>query len=63
MEVNMKTINLREQYPAFYSTDTYVEVSDEIAAAMKEFDRKEAAYPEAYLLSQSALLFGSWGRY
>lgn len=40
----MKTINLREQYPEFYSTDTYVEVSDEIAAAMKEFDRKEAAY-------------------
>ena len=40
----MKTINLREQYPAFYSTDTYVEVSDEIATAMKEFDRKEAAY-------------------
>ena len=40
----MTKINLREQYPAFYSTDTYVEVSDEIAAAMKEFDRKEAAY-------------------
>ena len=40
----MKTINLREQYPEFYSTDTYVEVSDEIATAMKEFDRKEAAY-------------------
>ena len=32
----MKTINLREQYPDFYSTDTYVEVPDEVAAFMQE---------------------------
>ena len=40
----MKTINLREQYPDFYSTDTYVEVPDEVAAFMQEYDRKESAY-------------------
>ncbi|MGO5049243.1 sigma-70 family RNA polymerase sigma factor [Dysosmobacter sp. Sow4_B12] len=40
----MKTINLREQYPDFYSTDTYVEVPDEVAAFMQEYERKEAAY-------------------
>lgn len=44
MEVNMKRINLREQYPAIYSTDTYIEVPDEVAAFMQECDRKEAAY-------------------
>ena len=40
----MKTINLREQYPDFYSTDTYVEVPDEVATFMQEYDRKESAY-------------------
>lgn len=40
----MKTINLREQYPDFYSTDTYVEVPNEVAAFMQEYDRKESAY-------------------
>ena len=40
----MKTINLREQYPDFYSTDTYIEVPDEVAAFMQEYDRKESAY-------------------
>lgn len=40
----MTKINLREQYPAFYSTDTYIEVPDEVAAFIQECDRKEAAY-------------------
>ena len=31
----MKTINLREQYPDFYNTDTYIEVPDEVAAFMQ----------------------------
>lgn len=40
----MKIINLRDQYPDFYSKDTYVEVSDEVADFMQECERKEAAY-------------------
>lgn len=40
----MTTINLREQYPDFYSTDTYIEVPDEVAQFMLAHDRKEAAY-------------------
>lgn len=40
----MTKINLREQYPDFYSTDTFIEVPDEVADFMREYDRKEAAY-------------------
>lgn len=39
-EVNMTIINLRDIYP-FYTSDCFMEVPDEIAAAMAEFDRKE----------------------
>lgn len=40
----MKEINLREQYPDFYKTDCIIEVPDEVAAIMREYDRLEAAY-------------------
>lgn len=40
----MKKINLREQYPEVYKTDTYVEVSEEVASFMVECNRWEAAY-------------------
>lgn len=39
----MKKVNLRSWYP-FYLTDQWVEVSDEIADAMKRFDLLESAY-------------------
>lgn len=39
----MTIINLRDFYP-FYITDSLIEVPDEVAAAMAEFDRKEAPY-------------------
>lgn len=39
----MKKLNLREQYPDLYKTDTYVEVADQVAAFLLECDRKEAA--------------------
>lgn len=42
-EVHMTIINLRDFYP-FYITDSFIEVPDEVAAAMADFDRKEAAY-------------------
>ena len=42
-EVNMAIINLRDYYP-FYTSDCFMEVSDEVAEMFKEFDRKEAAY-------------------
>lgn len=40
----MKRINLREQYPDHYKKDVWIEVSDEVAAALLESNRKEAAY-------------------
>lgn len=39
----MTTINLRDYYP-FYTSDCFIEVSEEIAAMLREADRKEAAY-------------------
>ena len=40
----MTEINLREQYPEIYKTDTIITVPDEVAELMREYDRKEAAY-------------------
>ena len=40
----MTEINLREQYPEIYKIDTIITVPDEVAALMREYDRKEAAY-------------------
>ena len=40
----MAIINLRDYYP-FYTSDCFMEVSEEVAEMFKEFDRKEAAYP------------------
>ena len=42
-EVNMAIINLRDFYP-HYTMDSFIEAPDEVAEAMAEFDRKEAAY-------------------
>lgn len=42
-EINMAIINLRDFYP-YYTMDSFIEVPDEVAEAMAEFDRKEAAY-------------------
>ena len=42
-EVNMTIINLQDYYP-FYTSDCFMEVSEEVAEMFKEFDRKEAAY-------------------
>ena len=39
----MTIINLRDIYP-FYTMDYFIEVPDEVAAAIQEFDRREAAY-------------------
>ncbi|MEY8313145.1 hypothetical protein AALA61_14445 [Oscillospiraceae bacterium 42-9] len=39
----MAIINLRDFYP-YYTADSFIEVPDEVAEAMTEFDRKEAAY-------------------
>lgn len=40
----MTKINLREQYPDFYKTDYIIEVPDEVATIMLEYDRREDAY-------------------
>ena len=39
----MTIINLKDFYP-FYTSDCFMEIPDEVAAAMAEFDRMEAAY-------------------
>ncbi len=39
----MAIINLRDFYP-YYTMNSFIEVPDEVAEAMAEFDRKEAAY-------------------
>src|SRR5699024_5867652 len=44
MEVSMKEINLRELYPDIYSADIFVEVTDEVWAAIQTSQRVEATY-------------------
>jgi len=39
----MKTINLRDYYP-FYTSDCFIDVPDEIAAILHDFELREAAY-------------------
>ena len=39
----MAIIKLRVYYP-FYTSDCFMEVSEEVAEMFKEFDRKEEAY-------------------
>ena len=39
----MAIINLRDYYP-FYTSDCFMEVSEEVAEMFKEFERKEAAF-------------------
>ncbi len=40
----MTKINLREYYPNYYKTDYIIEVPDEVAAIMQEYNRLDAAY-------------------
>ena len=40
----MTKINLREHYPNYYNTDYIIDVPDEVAAIMLEYDRLDAAY-------------------
>ncbi|MCC8025519.1 MAG: sigma-70 family RNA polymerase sigma factor [Clostridium sp.] len=40
----MTTINLRKYYYPMYKTDVFVEVTDEVAEAMKHFDRQMNNY-------------------
>ena len=37
-------VNLRDLYPDFYKTDYTIEVTDDVAAVLREFDRTEATY-------------------
>ena len=39
----MRTINLRDYYP-LYTSDCFIDVPDEIADLLDEFERREAAY-------------------
>jgi RNA polymerase sigma-70 factor (ECF subfamily) len=44
-EYNMTTINLRELYP-WYTEDTFIEVSDEVAAFLEEDKRLQVNYTQ-----------------
>ena len=44
----MAIINLRDYYP-FYTSDCFMEVSEEVAEMFKEFDRERGGLPPAYL--------------
>ena len=37
-------VNLRKLYPTLYSSDVFVEVSDEVFEAIRAFERAEAAW-------------------
>ena len=51
-EVRMTIVNLRDFYP-FYITDSFIEVPDEVAAAMAEFDRKDGIEHPALFVALS----------
>ncbi|ADU27398.1 sigma-70 family RNA polymerase sigma factor [Ethanoligenens harbinense] len=40
----MTTINLRDYYPSLYATDSFIEVSDEVADAFIASEQNERAY-------------------
>lgn len=40
----MQTINLRDLYPDQYTSDYFIEVSDQLAWELHQFDLNEAAY-------------------
>ena len=40
----MKTINLRSYYPSYYKEDYFIEVPDQLAQELLQFQRKEDAY-------------------
>lgn len=42
----MKKINLRNHYSFLYPQDTFIEVTDDIAALLNQLDREEHAYYE-----------------
>ena len=48
----MTIVNLRDFYP-FYITDSFIEVPDEVAAAMAEFDRKDGIEHPALFVALS----------
>lgn len=40
----MKSINLRNFYPNFYTSDCIIDVPDEVAVLMESYERSESAY-------------------
>jgi len=50
----MTTINLRDYYPDYYNKETYIEVSDEVAAFFAEEKRLQTNYAQ-YIRDNKAL--------
>ena len=57
----MQKINLRELYPDVYKTDVFVDVAEEVVAAIRGQERDDAAY-ERRKFRQGSLLSepGGW---
>lgn len=59
----MTTINQRDYYP-FYTQDTLLEVSDEVAEALADAEKLERNHIAPYVLQQGAVFprRGGWDR-
>ena len=44
----MKKINLRELYPDVYTTDFFIDVTEEVMETIRAAERAEAAYAVSY---------------
>ena len=49
----MKKINLRELYPDVYTTDFFVDVTEEVMETIRAAERAEAAYERKMILSST----------
>ena len=49
----MKKINLRELYPDVYTTDFFVDVTEEVMETIRAAERAETAYERNYQLQKS----------
>ena len=58
----MQKINLRELYPDVYKTDVFVDVAEEVLAAIQSQEQADAAYERRKYPAQGPLLSepGGW---
>ena len=57
----MQKLNLRELYPDVYKTDVFVDVAEEVVAAIRGQEQDDAAYERREVPAQGSLLSESGG--